>query len=138
MFWVIVVVVVVAYIGFNFFNSLNKDENELQHQSVSEKFAVIVNILNDAAFNGAADITPIDKREFNLYDGSNQIIKFQYSTGSLTITWKYKYYQKEIVHERNFTESRNLSIFEQEKIANTMIMEMKQIVDKHKRDVLGM
>ncbi|MCF2501684.1 hypothetical protein [Dyadobacter chenhuakuii] len=117
---------------------MNKDENELQHQSVSEKFAVIVNMLNDAAFNGAADITPIDKREFNLYDGSNQIIKFQYSTGSLTITWKYKYYQKEIVHERNFTESRNLSIFEQEKIANAMMIEMKQIVEKHKKDVLGM
>jgi predicted negative regulator of RcsB-dependent stress response len=72
MFWVIVIVVVVAYIGFNFFNSLNKDENELQHQSVSEKFAVIVNILNDAAFNGAAEVTPIDKREFNLYDGSTK------------------------------------------------------------------
>ncbi|WP_159468316.1 hypothetical protein [Dyadobacter sp. 3J3] len=138
MFWILTVIVVVAYIGFNFFNSLNKDENDLQHQSVSEKFAVIVNILNDAAFNGSGQVTHIDKREFNLYDGSNQIIKFQYSTGSLTITWKYKYYQKEIVHERNFSESRNLSIFDQQKIAKSMIVEMKQIVEKHKKDVLGM
>jgi len=138
MFWIIVFVIIVAYVGFNFFNSLNKDDDDLQRQSVSEKFAVIVNLLNNAAFNGLAEVTPIDKREFNLYDGSNQIIKFQYSTGSLTITWKYKYYQKEIIHERNFTEVRNLSIFKQEKIARNMMEEMRQVVEKHKRDVLGM
>ena len=46
----------------------------------------------------------------------NQIIKFQYSTGHLTITWKYKYFQKEIVHERQFNDVRNLLLFKKPRV----------------------
>ena len=78
------------------------------------------------------------KREFNLYeDGQNQIIKFQYSTGHLTITWKYKYFQKEIVHERQFNDVRNLSLFDQQKIGEQMINEMAIVVERHKNNVIG-
>ena len=57
-----------------------------------------------------------------MYDGhSNQITKFHLSTGHLTLTWKYKYLKKEVVHNPQFDNVRNLSIFEQRRIADRMI-----------------
>lgn len=137
MIWVIVIGII-GFILFRFFNDLNKDNYDLQGQSLDEKFAVITAAINDVAFNGRGRVTPLDKRSFNLYeDGQNQIINFQYGTGHLTITWKYKYFQKEVVHERQFNDVRNLSIFEQQKIADRMIMEMSQVVENHKNNVIG-
>lgn len=136
MIWVIVIGVIL-FIMFRFFSDLNKDNYDLQGQSLAEKFSVITASLNNAAYNGRGKVTPLDKRSFNLYEeGQNQIINFQYGTGHLTITWRYKYYQKEIVHERQFNNVRNLSIFEQQKIANSMIMEMSQVVENHKNNVI--
>lgn len=137
MVWTIVIAII-GIILFRFFTSLSKDNDDLQGRTLAEKFNVIVNMINEAAFNGAGSVTTLDKREFNLYeDGQNQIIKFQYSTGHLTITWKYKYFQKEIVHERQFNDVRNLSLFEQQKIGEQMIREMALVVERHKNNVIG-
>lgn len=137
MVWTIVIAII-GIILFRFFTSLSKDNDDLQGRTLSEKFNVIVNMINEAAFNGDGSVTTLDKREFNLYeDGQNQIIKFQYSTGHLTITWKYKYFQKEIVHERQFNDVRNLSLFEQQKIGEQMIKEMALVVERHKNNVIG-
>ncbi len=137
MVWTIVIAII-GIILFRFFTSLSKDNDDLQGRTLSEKFNVIVNMINEAAFNGDGTVTTLDKREFNLYeDGQNQIIKFQYSTGHLTITWKYKYFQKEIVHERQFNDVRNLSLFEQQKIGEQMIREMALVVERHKNNVIG-
>lgn len=137
MVWTIVIAII-GIILFRFFTSLSKDNDDLQGRTLAEKFNVIVNMINEAAFNGDGSVTTLDKREFNLYeDGQNQIIKFQYSTGHLTITWKYKYFQKEIVHERQFNDVRNLSLFEQQKIGEQMIREMAVVVERHKNNVIG-
>lgn len=137
MIWTIVILII-AYILINFFISLSKDNDDLQGRTLNDKFYIIVNMINDAAFNGRGSVTTIDKREFNLYEeGQNQIVKFQYSTGHLTITWKFKYFQKEVVHKRQFDNVRNLSLFEQQKIGNQMIAEMTHIVERHKNNVIG-
>lgn len=137
MIWIIIIGVV-GYILFNFMSSLNKDNQELAYQALDDKFKVIVANLNQAAYRGNGKVTRLDKRSFNLYeDGQNQIINFHYSTGHLTITWKYKYFQKEVIHKRQFDNVRNLSIFEQQQISDTMMQEMQIVVAKHQRDVLG-
>jgi hypothetical protein len=137
MVWTIVIAII-GIILFRFFSSLSKDNDDLQGRTLDDKFNVIVNMINDAAFDGGGSVTTLDKREFNLYeDGQNQIIKFQFSTGHLTITWKYKYFQKEIVHERQFNDVRNLSLFDQQKIGEQMIKEMAIVVERHKNNVIG-
>lgn len=79
---------------FRFFISYSKDNDDLQDQPLDKKFNIIINMINDVAFNGKGSVTTLSKREFNLYqEGENQLIKFQYSTGILTITWRYKYFQ---------------------------------------------
>ena len=137
MIWVIVIGIVV-FVLFSFFSDLNKDNVDLQGQSLSEKFSVIVSSINEVAYGGMGKVTTLDKRSFNLYqNGQNQIINFQYGTGHLTITWKYKYFQKEIVHEKTYNNVRNISLFEQQKIADNLISEMDQVVENHKNNVIG-
>lgn len=136
MFWTFVIVLV-AFIFIRFFIALSKDSDDLQSEDLSKKFGIITNLINEAAFSGMGEVTFINKKEYNLYkEGANQIIKFQYGTGHLTITWKYKYYQKEVVHEEMFTNVRNLSIFEQQRIAEYTINKMGAIVEQHKINVL--
>ena len=121
---------------FGFIGALYRDTTDLQNQSLSEKFSVVVSAINKAAFNGYGTVTVLNKRSFNLYeDGQNQIINFFYSTGHLTITWKYKYFQKEVVHERQFNDVRNITIFQQNKIAEQMISEMDMIVARHQASI---
>ena len=137
MIWAIIIGVIFITL-FRFLTDLNKDNYDLQGQSLAEKFKFIVEYLNEAAFQSNGRVVYIDKRSFNLWkDGSNQIILFNYGTGHLTITWNYKYFQKEVVHERVFKNVRNLSLFEQQKIATLMINEMQVVVLDHQRKVGG-
>ncbi len=136
MIWIILGGAVI-FIFYKFVVAYNKDNQDLQRESVAEKFSVIVANINDAAFGGEGEVTEFDKRSFSLYkEGENQIINFVYATGSLTIKWQYKYFQKEVVHEKRINNVRNLSIFEQQKIARGMILEMSKIVERHKNSVL--
>lgn len=136
MIWIFVIIIV-GFILFKFLSDLDKDNSDLGGKLLDEKFKVIVNAINNAAFEGQGEINKIDKRSFNVYQrNSNQIINFHYSTGTLSISWKYKYYQKEVVHKRDFNDVRNLSLFEQQKIADKMIDDMGIVVENHKNNVM--
>ena len=130
MTWIIVIGIIL-FILFKFFLDVKKDDTELSI-GLDTKFKIIVEEINDAAYKGAGTVKYVDQREFSLYkQGSKQIIFFHYGTGILTITWRYKYFQKEIVHERSFNDVINLSVFEQQNIAISMIKEMVKVIENH-------
>lgn len=136
MIWIIIAAVIIFFI-VTMTVSYQKDNVDLQEKPLEEKFYVIISRLNEYTYNNRGRITKIDKRECNLYEeGSNQIINLLYSQGTLTITWKYKYFQKEVVHKKSFLEVRNLSLFEQRKMADAVINEMEKVVREHKEQVL--
>lgn len=136
--FLIIIVIFVVILFAKFGLEYGKDKTDLQFQTIQEKFEVIVNMINETAFKGNGSITKIDTRSVNLYKtGENQIINFMYSTGHLTITWRYKYFQKEVVLERQFNNVRNLSLFEQQNIGNAVINEMVKVVEQHKIEVLN-
>lgn len=135
MIWTIIIIIAV-FILIKFIVELSKDKDDLQGQTLDKKFIVIINMLNEVAFDGNGEITKIDERELNLYEaGTNQLFKLQYSTGNLTIDWRYKYFQKEIVHSKNYNNVRNLSLFEQQKIAKSFIEEGLYKINEHKLSV---
>lgn len=137
MFWTFLIILFLFFL-VKFFFAMEQDNHELRNESLSEKFGVIIQAINNAAFNGNGSVTYLDKRSVNLYlDGENQIIHFRYGTGHLTVIWKFKYFQKEVIHEKAFNNVRNLSIFEQQRLAELMITEMQYIVNNHKRSVMG-
>lgn len=136
MVWILVIIIV-GFILFKFLFDLDKDNSDLSGKSLDEKFNVIVKAINNVAYEGQGEVNKIDKRSFNLYQrNSNQIINFHYSTGTLSITWKYKYYQKEVVHKEDFNDVRNLSLFEQQKIADKVIYDMARVIENHKNNVM--
>jgi len=135
MIWIILVIV--GIIVIKFLTDMNKDTTNLGGKSAADKFEVIVEQLNNHAFHGKGKVIKDGIKFFKLYDGeSNQIIEFQYNTGALHITWKYKYFQKEVVHTQKFREVSNLSIFQQQKIAEQMIKEMEAVVMNHMNNVM--
>ena len=132
MTWVIIICIVIAIFLGRFIVELIKDNKDLQDTSLPEKFKLVVDIINDSAFNGNGVIKVVNKRRFTLYQhGENQIIIFEYSTGNLNIQWRYKYLQQEVVHERLFDDARNYGIIEQERIASHIVEEMHVIIVKH-------
>ncbi|MFT7250483.1 MAG: hypothetical protein ACI9FW_000194 [Flavobacterium sp.] len=134
MVWIIVGILAIGLIVHGF--SFNKDNEDLDQHALHEKFKFVVRILNAEVFEGEGEIYELHKRSFNLgATGKNQLVNFEYGAGNLTITWKYKYLQKEVVNKKVFLDARNLSIFEQEKIARIMIERMIIIVDEHKNNV---
>jgi hypothetical protein len=135
MIWILVISII-AIILIRFLIDLNGDNDDLKDVALDEKFFVIVSMINQNAFYGNGSVYTLHKRRFNLYEeGKPQIIWFEYSTGHLTITWRFKYFQKEVVHTRQFNNVRNLSLFEQEAIAKKMIEEMEAVVEIHKNKV---
>lgn len=132
----IIAVFIVAFIIIRFSMGLNKDKRELRDQTLDQKFNGMVIMINQYAFNGEGTVFYLDKREFNLYrENANQIVKFQYSTGILTITWKYKYYHQEVVLQKDFNNTRNMPLAKQERLASGVIDEMKTIVKNHQQKV---
>lgn len=135
--WIITIIIsiLIVVVGKIIINT-QKDKEDLLGTSVEEKFNVIVNKINQFAFNGEGEIKYIGKNHFNLYpDSSNQIVDFMYSQGMLSIIWKYKYLQKEMVYTKNLTNVRNLSLLEQAKIANAIIEEMSRKIQDHEKSV---
>lgn len=134
-----VVIGIVGFTLFRFFKDYSKDNQDLQGQILSEKFGTLVNLINDAAFGGTGEVINIDKREFQLYkDRGNQIIQFVYGTGNLTVIWRYKYFQKEVVHEKTFYDVRDLRPSDQTLLAEGLIEEMQQVVAKHQANISGL
>lgn len=135
--WILVLIIigVIFFIGKVIVNT-QKDKTDLIGKSLDEKFEVIVGSINDAAFDGEGNVRYLDKTHFTLYpETSNQIVEFLYSQGMLSITWKYKYFQKEMVYRRNFNNTRNLSLFEQQKIAESVIQGMAKKIQIHQKQV---
>lgn len=143
MIWTIIIInaaIILAFIMFRFYRDLNKDKKELQKQSLPEKFKIIFDTLNDAAFFGQGKVYPNkhDKRRFSLYeDGKNQIINFDYSTGILNIEWRFKYLHNEVIYSKAFGSVRDISYEQQQNIAEIMISHMEDVVKKHIEKVEG-
>ncbi|RVU91548.1 hypothetical protein EH230_11910 [Flavobacterium columnare] len=121
---------------YKFYKDIKKDDIDLNNSSISQKFNIIVENLNNWCFENKGTYIKVDKRTLKIYDGvSNQIVYLTYSTGILNIVWKYKYYQQEMVYENNVQNARNLTEMEQETISMNLINDFNNKLEEHKRKV---
>lgn len=135
--WIWIIVAVVAIILFRFFSSLNKDNADLRKEPLSVKFSYIISEINNSAFDGFGSVDTISNRELCIYGGSNQIVNLHYSTGSLTIIWRYKYFQKEMRFEKAYNDVRNISSIQQLKIAKDIINEVIPRIENFQNNVIS-
>ncbi|QBN19753.1 hypothetical protein [Flavobacterium nackdongense] len=138
MIWAIIFGIAVVFI-FNIVSNNFKDKVSLAGTSLEEKFSILISKINDEAFNGEAIVTKGSINGcLNIFNpnGSQHFVEIMYSYGNLQITWKYKYYQKEMIYNRSFLNIRNLSSFEEIKVANILIQEVSDKIENHKLIVM--
>ena len=133
------VIFVLALIFVPFTRQLVKDKEELSRNPINKKFEILVGVINDVMLDGKGEVTLFDDdpRLMNLMsdDKRNMLIQFYYSTGNLSITLKYKFLQKELVYEKQFSGLRNLSAFMQRDIANEFIEICGRKIAEHQQNV---
>ncbi|MBO7444849.1 MAG: hypothetical protein J6T86_00355 [Bacteroidales bacterium] len=138
---VILIVLVLALIFVAFAHNLVRDKVELEHTPLEKKFETVIQEVNAGLLgSGGKTVTfPNDKRHVNLFNDNspNQIINFLYSTGNLSITYKYKFFQQEMVFERLFKGVRNINIYNQTALAKEFVGEALQRKSEHEHKVLS-
>lgn len=118
-----------------FGRALMKDRSELHENPMERKFHILITRINDLLMNGRGDVVKFknDPRMLNLFDDNhaNMLIHFYYSTGSLTITLKYKYYHVELVKKMQFDNMRQAETFRQQDVANHFCEEAARAIREH-------
>lgn len=132
---VLLIITLLAMVFLPFSRSLMKDRTELHENPLEKKFVILISRINDLLMGGHGEIVKFkdDPRMLNLFDDNhaNMIINFYYSTGSLTITLKYKYYHVELVKKIQFDNMRQAETFRQQDVANHFCEEATIAIRQH-------
>lgn len=132
---VLLIITLLAMIFLPFSRALMKDRSELHENPMEKKFNILITRINDLLMNGQGEVVKFkdDPRMLNLFDDNhaNMIINFYYSTGSLTITLKYKYYHVELVKKMQFDNMRQAETFRQQDVANHFCEEASIAIRQH-------
>ena len=135
----LVILLILAMLIIPFTRSIVKDKMELAETPINKKFEILINRINDALFEGRGEIVLFDDdpRSINLFseDKSNYLIQFYYSTGTLTITLNYKYFQNELVRKEQYHGLRNISIYQQKDISNQFLEMCNKEIIAHQQKV---
>lgn len=133
---VLLIITLLAMIFLPFSRALMKDRSELHENPMEKKFNILITRINDLLMNGQGEVVKFkdDPRMLNLFDDNhaNMIINFYYSTGSLTITLKYKYYHVELVKKMQFDNMRQAETFRQQDVANHFCEEATIAIRQHR------
>ena len=135
---VLLIITLAALIFLPFSKALMKDRQELESNPMEQKFDLLISRINRLLMRGAGEIIKTtDPRQVNLFDENhaNMIIQFYYSTGSLTIILKYKYFQVELVKKRQFYDMRHAESFRQTDVANNFAEEASAAIAAHQAKV---
>ncbi len=132
---VLLIITVLAIFILPFSRALMKDRAVLHENPLDKKFKILLDRINDLMMNGKGEITVFkdDPRMLNLFDKNhaNMIINFYYSTGSLSITLKYKYFHVELVKKMQFDGMRHAEAFRQQDVANHFCEEASIALREH-------
>lgn len=122
-----------------FSRALMKDRAELHENPLDKKFSILISRINQLMMNGCGEVVTFkdDPRVLNLFDDNhaNMIINFNYSTGSLTITLKYKYFHVELIKKMQFDNMRQAETFRQQDVANHFVEEARIAIQQHQAKV---
>ena len=130
MLWIILIAIIgMSIIGF--MRGMNKDNEDLQGQTLSEKFSVMVDLINQEIFNGMGHVEEHGKRDFTLYaPGVPHTLYFLYGAGNLRVEWRAVLFGQKHIVSKEFHNPRNVTDKEQEQMAFTLAQRFQQEVMK--------
>lgn len=136
---VLLIITLLAILILPFSRALMKDRAELHENPLDKKFNILISRINQLMMNGCGEVVKFkdDPRMLNLFDENhaNMLIHFNYSTGSITITLKYKYFHVELVKKMQFDNMRQAETFRQQDVANHFVEEARIAIRKHQEKV---
>lgn len=135
---VLLIITLAALIFLPFSKSLMKDRLELESNPMEQKFNILISRINKLLMDGGGEIIKTsDSRQVNLFDEdhANMIIRFYYSTGTLSIELKYKYFQVELMKKMEFHDMRQAESFRQADVANHFAEEAHAAIVAHQNKV---
>lgn len=136
---VLLIITLLAILILPFSRALMKDRAELHENPLDKKFSILISRINRLMMNGCGEVVKFenDPRMLNLFDENhaNMLIHFNYSTGSLTITLKYKYFHVELVKKMQFDNMRQAETFRQQDVANHFVEEARIAIQQHQAKV---
>jgi len=106
-------------------------------QNLSSEFSYLISAFNEYCYKGQGDINKLDQEELNIYkNDSCQIVHLHYSMGTLTIVWKFKYYQQEMIYKKSFNNVPSINSMEWQLNAfKLMVAEFLEQYEVHKAKV---
>jgi len=121
---IIVLLIMLSLMRFSY--EVTKDKHELKNNPLPTHFAVFIEYINEGFFQGSGRVVTFkdDPRSINLYcdNARNYLIQMYYSTGHLTVTLNYKYFQVEMPpYKKLFADVRNASSFQQKLMAQEFV-----------------
>ena len=121
---VVFVIIFFIYKTFKaFYKDYKADEIDIKN-GLENKFKTLINKLNQFAFNNEGVVNNTCNRGFNLYKkGSPQIILFYYSTGILSIEWKVKHQNQELILNEKIDKAKDILEPELKQYAEWLIEE---------------
>lgn len=136
---VLLIITLLAILLLPFSRALMKDRAELHENPLDKKFSILISRINQLMMNGCGKVVKFenDPRMLNLFDENraNMLIHFNYSTGSLTLTLKYKYFHVELVKKMQFDNMRQAETFRQQDVANHFVEEARIAIQQHQAKV---
>lgn len=136
---VILIIIILAILILPFSRDLMRDRTELYNNPMEKKFHIILSRINELLMDGNGRVVTFknDPRSLNLFDKSrpNMIINFYYSTGTLNIILRYKFFQVELVKQLQFHDMRQADAFSQQDVANHFCEEAQKAIVQHQNKV---
>lgn len=135
---VLIIITIIALVFLPFFKELMQDRNELEQNPMEKKFQILISRINHLIMDGKGEIIKTeDPRQVNLFsdDQANMLLQFYYSTGTLTIILKYKYFHVELIRKMQFHNMRQAEIFRQQDVANHFVEEARIAIVQHQLKV---
>lgn len=137
---VLLIITLVALIFIPFSKALMRDRRELRANPMERKFGLLISRINTLMMNGSGEVIKTSNpRQVNLFsdDVPNMLICIFYSTGIVTVTLKYKYYQVELVKDFKYYDMREADAFRQTDVANSFAEDAAIAIQQHQRVVSG-
>jgi uncharacterized protein (DUF433 family) len=112
---------------------LKKNNKGKRQENIKTKFSMLIACLNEYCYQGKGYIDKLGKNYISLYkQDSCQKLTFKYELDKLHITWKFKYYQQEMIFEKVLSDLPDVTETWQVEMSKIIISEFLEKYKVHK------
>ena len=126
MIWWIIILLIICLVLYLVYWLRVRDRKDLEQKSMFDRFYIIINAINDEAFEGKGKVGITRDNIVTIYkDNAKQSIHLKYMLSDLHIIWFYKYQDKEITIGNIIKKNEIPNVFMQKAIISVIIQKVR-------------